>query len=268
MSNREVRVFKVKKSTSNFGELNKFLNTAKVYEQDFVERLFPRSIVKGNVHSEIVVKGGRVEVDLDLLGPEGGEALLAFDKPYVHVGCIAVALMPHGKNLPGSAHLVLRDGRMLNGKDVICRFQCRLDQRLSAFAEFPNYFVSTEDVVGGFSFHLSIMADGLGFRDGTHPFSVQLTSILRGCDESMDMRYALSNLGSGLYQPLLNSSPETEKPGLIKYQTNEVTSVMAEVYETIKKLNLDHYGNLHKERSDEGDNQDVALSWSEPGGRT
>ncbi|QCF24340.1 movement protein [Grapevine virus M] len=264
----EVRVFRVRKSTANFGELNKQLNTSKVYDQDVVERLFPRSVVKGNVHTEIVVKNGKVDVDLDLLGPDGGEALLAFGKPYVHVGCIAVALMPHGKNLPGVAHLVLRDGRLLSGKDILCRFQCRLDQRLSAFAEFPNYFVSTEDITKGFSFHLSIQSDELGFRDGTHPFSVQLTSILRGCDESMDMRYALSTLGSGLYQAVLNSSPETEKPGLIKYQNNEVTSVMAEVYETIKKLNLEHNGELHKERSDEGDNQDVAINWSDASGKT
>nr|QYA74570.1 movement protein [Grapevine virus H] len=265
MQSKEVKVFKVKPSTSNFGELNKQLSSQKVYDISSLEKLFPKSIIKGNVHAEIIVKNGKVDVELDLLGPDGSDALVSYGKPYVHVGCIAIALMPHGRDLNGAAHLVVRDGRMLSGKDVLCRFQCDLKKRLSAFADFPNYFVSTEDVLQGFSFHLGINADDLSFRDGTHPFSIEITTILRGCDESMDMRYALSTLGSGAYQAILNTKTDGGESQLIKYQPNDVTSVMPEVYETIKKLNLGHNGKLHKERSDERGDKDAPTDWSDSG---
>nr|WKT15092.1 MAG: movement protein [Grapevine virus M] len=268
MSSREVKVFNVRPGTTNFGELNRKLVSDKVYETGILEKLFPRSVVKGHVHKEIVVKNGKVDVELELIGPGIGDAIGAISKPFIHVGCIAVALMPHGRNLEGQAHLVLRDGRMLSGKDVLCRFKCDLSKRLSAFAEFPNYFVSTEDLLGGFTFQLSVLSDNTGFKDGTHPFSVQLTTILRGCDESMEMRYALSSLGQGAYQPVLNTKAETGLAPRIKYRTNEVTSVMPEVYETIKKLNLSHNGDLHKEGRDEGDREDSAPNWGITGGET
>nr|QYA74560.1 movement protein [Grapevine virus F] len=256
-NSREVKIFDVKKGATGFEELSKSISRSDVYDNDLIERIMPKRTRKCLVHKEISVVNSRVSVEMEIMD-DGVVGKIDEDVyPIYHAGCLVVALMPHGRNLKGRVVLHFKDHRLKAGKDVIGSMVADLSKGISAHAEFPGYFISTADLKAGYTLQLEIATDELDFKDGVHPFSIQLISIGRFCGEDLETRYLLQQNGTRMYQHLLNSEnePKVVPKGLdVKY--NDTTLVMPEVYETIKKLNLKHHGSDLKKDEYEGSGRD------------
>nr|ABH06991.2 movement protein [Grapevine virus A] len=254
---QEIKIFNVKRNTKDLESLNKSLHRGDVYDTELIERVFPRRTKKCVVHRELIVKDGRVDCDLDLMD-SGLDDVDEDEFPLYHVGCIVVALMPHGKNLQGKVAVEVVDTRLKSGAARISRSLMDLSKPLSACADFPGYFISTTDLLNGYTLHLSISTTDLQFVDGVHPFSVQLMNIGRFCGDDMKTRYAVSEASKILHQNILNSEGDGEEiPRGVHIQKVPDTLVMPEVYETIKKLGLKTNGSLCKESGNEGHHRGV-----------
>nr|BCT87090.1 movement protein [Grapevine virus F] len=250
---REVKIFEVKKNATGFEELNKAISRSDVYDNDLIERIMPKRTRKCVVHKEISVVNSRVNVEMEIMD-DGVVGKIDEDAyPIYHAGCLVVALMPHGRNLKGRVALRFKDHRLKDGKNVIGSMVADLSKGISAHAEFPGYFISTADLKAGYTLQLEIATEELDFKDGVHPFSVQLISIGRFCGEDLETRYLLQQNGTRMYQHLLNSENESKiVPKGLEVRYNDTTLVMPEVYETIKKLNLKHHGSDLKKDEYEG----------------
>nr|QYA73936.1 movement protein [Grapevine virus A] len=247
----EIKVFNVKRNTRDLETLNKALHRGDVYETELIEKVFPRRTKKCVIHRELVVKDGRVDCDLDIMDT-GLDEVDEDEFPLYHVGCIVVALMPHGKNLCGKVVVEVKDTRLKGPSSRISRSFMDMSKPISACADFPGYFISTTDLLNGYTLHLSVTTTDLDFVDGVHPFSVQLTSIGRFCGEDMKTRYAITEVSKQLHQSILNSEGDgAEIPKGVPVQHIPDTLVMPEVYETIKKLGLKTNGTVRKERGDQ-----------------
>nr|BDX29373.1 movement protein [Grapevine virus A] len=258
----EIKVFNVKRNTKDLESLNKSLHRGDVYDTELIEKVFPRRTKKCVVHRELIVKDGRVDCDLDLMD-SGLEDVDEDEFPLYHVGCIVVALMPHGKNLQGKVSVEVVDTRMKSGAARISRSLMDLSKPLSACADFPGYFISTADLLNGYTLHLTISTTDLQFVDGVHPFSVQLMNIGRFCGDDMKTRYAVSEASKILHQNILNSEGDGEEiPRGVHVQKVPDTLVMPEVYETIKKLGLKTNGSLRKEGGNEGNHRGAGVGES------
>nr|QYA73956.1 movement protein [Grapevine virus A] len=252
---QDIKIFNVKRSTKDLESLNKSLHRGDVYDTELIEKVFPRRTKKCVVHKELIVKDGRVDCDLDIMD-EGLDDIDELEFPLYHVGCIVVALMPHGKNLMGKVAVEVLDTRLKDGASRISRTLMDLSKPLSACADFPGYFISTSDLLNGYTLHLSITTTDLQFVDGVHPFSVQLMSIGRFCGEDMKTRYAIAEASKMLHQNILNAEGDGELiPKGVQVQRIPDTLVMPEVYETIKKLGLKTNGSLRQEGGNKSDNR-------------
>nr|QYA73866.1 movement protein [Grapevine virus A]WIM49280.1 MAG: movement protein [Grapevine virus A]WIM49285.1 MAG: movement protein [Grapevine virus A] len=252
---KEIKVFNVKRNTKDLETLNKSLHRGDVYDTELIERVFPRRTKKCVVHKELVVQDGRVDCELDLM--DGGlDDVDEEEYPLYHVGCIVVALMPHGKNLQGKVAVEVIDTRLKVGSGRISKSIMDMSKPLSACADFPGYFISTSDLLNGYTLHLSITTTDLQFVDGVHPFSVQLMNIGRFCGDDMKTRYAVGEASKVLHQNILNSQGDGEMiPRGVQVQKVPDTLVMPEVYETIKRLGLKTNGTLRQEGGDKGDHR-------------
>nr|ABH07003.2 movement protein [Grapevine virus A] len=261
---QEIKIFNVKRNTKDLETLNKGLHRGDVYDTELIEKVFPRRTKKCVVHRELIVKDGRVDCDLDLMD-SGLDDVDEDEFPLYHVGCIVVALMPHGKNLQGKVAVEVLDTRLKGGSARISRSLMDLSKPLSACADFPGYFISTADLLNGYTLHLSISTTDLQFVDGVHPFSVQLMNIGRFCGEDMKTRYAVQEASKMLHQNILNSEGDGEEiPHGVHVQKVPDTLVMPEVYETIKKLGLKTNGSLRQESGNEGNHRRVGAGESHP----
>nr|UIW14206.1 MAG: movement protein [Actinidia virus A] len=258
----EKRVFKVPKGLKDAKQLRGALARNKVYDITLFEQIFPTCTLKSNIHEEICIEEGCVDTNINLVSEDMADGLDEEKEPYLHLGCIAVAIIPHGRNMLGSVDIKLEDQRFQEGKGVLCHFQAELKNALSAFAQFPGYFVSTIDVKNGYALNLKIKASGMHMHDGTHPLSLQVYSIMKKCDESFEHRYALSALKPGAYQSLLNATQISEAP--IRYSQpptrvvepdSEKTLIMPSVYEAINKLYPNHGKEYLKDGANEGGNR-------------
>nr|WDS60447.1 movement protein [Grapevine virus A] len=246
----EVKIFNVKRNTRDLETLNKALHRSDVYETELIEKVFPRRTRKCVIHKELVVKDGRVDCELDIMDT-GLDEVDENEFPLYHVGCIVVALMPHGKNLNGKVVVEVKDTRLKGPSSRISRSFMDMSKPISACADFPGYFISTTDLLNGYTLHLTVTTTDLDFVEGVHPFSVQLTSIGRFCGEDMRTRYAITEVSKQLHQSLLNSEGDgAEIPAGVPVQRIPDTLVMPEVYETIKKLGLRTHGSVRKEGGD------------------
>nr|WIM49276.1 MAG: movement protein [Grapevine virus A] len=259
---REIKIFNVKRSTRDLDTLNKSLHRSDVYDTELIEKVFPRRTKKCVVHKELIVKDGRVDCELDLMDDGLGD-IDEEEYPLYHVGCIVVALMPHGRNLKGKVAVEVLDTRMKEGAARVSRSLMDLSKPLSACADFPGYFISTRDLLNGYTLHLSITANDLEFVDGVHPFSVQMMNIGRFCGEDMRTRYAVTEASKMLHQSILNSEGDGDMiPRGVQVQKVPDTLVMPEVYETIKKLGLKTNGTLRQEGRDKSDYRGVGAGES------
>nr|BBL87154.1 movement protein [Actinidia virus A] len=254
----EKRVFKVPKGLKDAKQLKGALARNKVYDITLFEQIFPTCTLKSNIHEEICIEEGCVDTNINLVSESVADGLDEEKEPYLHLGCVAVAIIPHGRNMSGRVDIKLEDQRFQEGKGTLCHFQAELRNALSAFAQFPGYFVSTIDVKNGYALNLKIKASGMHMHDGTHPLSLQVYCIMKKCDESFEHRYALSALKPGAYQSILNTTQIEDVP--IQYSRppartvepdNEKTLIMPSVYEAINKL----YPNHGKEYLKDGTNE-------------
>ncbi|ASJ27581.1 movement protein [Grapevine virus K] len=270
----EVKALKVKKSTTNAKDLQAQIHRADVYDEGLLERLFPKRTRKCVVHRDIVVDSGEVDCVLDLMDDEGLDGVDEEEFPLFHMGCLVVAVMPHGRKLNGDLQIEVHDCRLVEGKSKVGAFKCDITKQLSAFAEFPGYFISTQDLKKGYSLQLALRATGLDFKDGTHPFSVQLLTIGRFCGEDLESRCAIGGAGKSAYQCLLNTTKEQGDnftpliPRQVDIREVDHTLVKSDVFETIKRLGLRTNGKLVAESKVEGDNQDAGAGGRRAGGKT
>nr|UIW14220.1 MAG: movement protein [Actinidia virus C] len=244
---QEKKVFKVPPGTKDAKHLKSALSRNKVYDISLFEQIFPTCTLKSNLHEEICIDEGSVDTNINLVPESVSDSLDEEKEPYLHLGCVAVAIIPHGRNMSGSIEIKLEDQRFLEGKGVLCHFRAQLKDALSAFAQFPGYFVSTIDVKNGYALNLKVKATGMQMHDGTHPLSLQVYCIMKKCNESFEHRYALSGLKPGAYQALLNTTQVKEAPirympATIKASAPEVdkTLIMPSVFETINKFYPNH----------------------------
>lgn len=259
---QEKKVFKVPRNTKDAKHLRTALARNKVYDISLFEQIFPTCTLKSNVHEEICIDEGVVDTSINLVPESVADSLDEEKEPYLHLGCVAVAIIPHGRNMSGVIDVKLEDQRFLEGKGVLCHFRAELKDSLSAFAQFPGYFVSTIDVKNGYALNLKVKAAGMQMHDGTHPLSLQVYCIMKKCDESFEHRYALSSLKPGAYQSLLNTTQVKEvpiryTPAAVKASTSEAdkTLLMPSVYETIKKFYPKHGEEYIKDGANEERNR-------------
>nr|BDX29422.1 movement protein [Grapevine virus P] len=249
-----VRIFKVGKNTESLGDLTKQLSRSHVYNNEMMERMFPSRCRKCVVHKEIVVENGQVDLEMELMDMDVLDGIDEEKLPFYHFGSVVTCVLPNGKTLKGSVLVRLKDGRLKEGSDVVSSFTCDLGKQLSAFADFPGYFISTSDLKQGFTLKLCLLTDALEFKEGTHPFSVATICIGRFCSADLESRALISHHGRHLYQPLLNSDLEISKvPKHVHVQEIPNNLVMSEVYDTIKRLGLKTNGSIVREVEAEGD---------------
>nr|QYF11775.1 movement protein [Grapevine virus B] len=232
---------------------------AKVYDLSYFERLFPTRVFKSVVHEEIRVRDGEVKQVINLMDENFVRKIESTSFPYLHLGCLAICVIPHGRDLKGDVEFILRDTRFLPNSEPLMSFGCKAEKMLSAFSAFPGYFVSTFDLIDGFTMELEIKAQGMEFEEGVRPMSIQIICVAKLCSQDFHHRYALQKVKKGAYQALLNSYLvevedqteylEIQKPGKshsltghtgVQVKSGESESidkllVPPEVFETISK---------------------------------
>nr|UIW14211.1 MAG: movement protein [Actinidia virus B] len=249
---RSTRVFDPPRE-ANGKSLTRTLNRSRIYRMDAFEKVFHQTTLKSCVHDELVVENGVVDQNIDLVDEKTIDALNEETQPYIHLGCVAVAVIPHGRCMKGTVHVKVEDQRFKDGHGTVCSFKCDLKDALSAYATFPGYFVSTTDIKNGYALNLKVKAEGMHMVEGVHPLSIQMHCIMKVCDANFEHRYALAKLKPGAYQELLNSqqSPGFEIPYKKKELPNDGTTqdtlVMPNVYDAIKKLHPNHVGSYIKD---------------------
>ncbi|CAA55855.1 putative movement protein [Heracleum latent virus] len=280
-SNSSTGVFKVDKDLQEPHKLSGRLQRGKVYDIGLIEKMMPKQVLRSVVHNEIVVEEGEVNAELSLI-PEALLQSLEPDKfPYLHIGCVAISVIPHGRDMPGQVSIEIVDSRYTSGKGVLSRFGCEMKNALSAFARFPGYFVSAYDVIDGYTIGLKVKAKNLELHEGVRPLSLQIICIFRNARRDFKHCYALQRLKPEAYQALLNTYLEEEEdhteyksikaPTLAagKLQSdpaNDYTLVRPEVYETIKKLFPSDHGRYIEERKDQKRGEDLSVGGGNPGG--
>nr|QIQ28220.1 putative movement protein [Heracleum latent virus] len=280
-SNSSTGVFKVDKDLQEPHKLSGRLQRGKVYDIGLIEKMMPKQVLRSVVHNEIVVEEGEVNAELSLIPEALLQSLEPSKFPYLHIGCVAISVIPHGRDMPGKVSIEIVDSRYTSGKGVLSRFGCEMKNALSAFARFPGYFVSAYDVLDGYTIGLKVKAQGLELHEGVRPLSLQVICIFRQCEESFKHCYALQKLKPEAYQALLNTYLEEEDdhteyksikaPSLITSKppsdtAKDYTLVMPEVYETIKKLFPSDHGRYIEERKDQKRGEDSGASRGNPGG--
>nr|WIL96210.1 movement protein [Carrot vitivirus 1] len=273
-SSSAVKVFDIGKRVEDVATLKQSLPRKRVYNMGLLEPVFPTHVFKSVVHDEIRVEDDEVNVDINLIDPKVVDGLDPENKPYVHLGCVAVAVIPHGRDAPGTLAMELIDTRYNSSHGVLAKFGCKMSNALSAFARFPGYFVSSYDIKDGYTIGLRVKGQGLELCGGVRPLSIQVICIFKVCGEEFKHRYALGKLPAKAYQNLLNAyllseDDQTEYKektrlegvgtdnmqieGMVRPKGNGHTLVMSEVYDTIKKLYPEHGGYIKEEQDSERD---------------
>nr|ADG57796.1 putative movement protein [Grapevine virus B]AHZ62718.1 movement protein [Grapevine virus B] len=177
----------------------------KVYDLSYFERLFPTRVFKSVVHEEIRVRDGEVKQVINLMDEDFVRKIETTSYPYLHLGCVAICVIPHGRDLKGEVEFTLRDTRFLPRSNPLMSFGCKAERMLSAFSAFPGYFVSTYDLIDGFTMELMVKAKGMEFEEGVRPMSIQIICVAKLCSQDFHHQYALQKVKKGAYQALLNS---------------------------------------------------------------
>ncbi|AAX07261.1 movement protein [Mint virus 2] len=285
-----VQVFETGKGVEDVSELKSKLKRRKVYNMRFLEDLWPTQVFKSVVHNEIRVEDGKVDLDVNLIDQDMVKNLDPNVKPYIHLGCIAIAVIPHGRDAPGECEFELVDTRYSSDHGSLARFGCKMANSLSAFARFPGYFISSHDIKDGYTIGLRVQGKNLELNGGVRPMSIQVICIFKICGEEFKHRYALGKLPGNAYQDLLNAyliatEDDTEfeahsKVAKLKGKTAEAkmvqpercntkeedTLVMSDVYKTIKELYPEH-GGFIEEKSDQVNDNDLTQRGGQLRGR-
>nr|QRG33275.1 movement protein [Grapevine virus B] len=252
------------------------ISKTKVYDMSYFERLFPTRVFKSVIHDEIRVREGEVKQVVNLMDDEFIKKIETTSHPYLHLGCLAICVIPHGRDLKGEVEFILKDTRFLPGSKPLMSFGCKANKMLSAFTVFPGYFVSTYDLLDGFTVELEVRAKGMEFEEGVRPLSIQIICVAKLCSQDFHHQYALQKVKKGAYQALLNSylvqsEDQTEyleiddsdkgrsKGDLIGIQVKSGQSesidkllVPPEVYETIEKQFPESHGKYLPDGQDKG----------------
>nr|QYA74285.1 movement protein [Grapevine virus B] len=253
------------------------ITKAKVYDLSYFEKLFPTRVFKSVVHEEIRIRDGEVKQVINLMDDNFVKKIETTSYPYLHLGCLAICVIPHGRDLKGDVEFTLRDTRFLPNSEPLMSFGCKAEKMLSAFSAFPGYFVSTYDLIDGFTMELEVKARGMEFEEGVRPMSIQIICVAKLCSQDFHHQYALQKIKKGAYQALLNSYLvqvedqteylEIQNPGKslnrIGYTGVQVKSgesesidkllVPPEVYETISKQFPESHGKYIPDGQDKGE---------------
>ncbi|UUB84588.1 movement protein [Pineapple vitivirus A] len=205
-SPQEVRTFSVSKGISSVKEVQDALKRSKLYEMGTIEKLFPSVTHKCAITAEIEVEeNGELDTTLDLVSEEFLTTLDAERYPLVHFGCIAICIVVLGVKQEGMITVIPHDKRYVEGHTQLIGFTMPLSKEIGAFCNFPNYCVSSLDLLAGYTMELNIKLHGSNFKTGTHPASLHVFSIVRKVTEDVDTMYLLKQKSRQLYQPLLNT---------------------------------------------------------------
>nr|AVL25840.1 movement protein [Arracacha latent virus V] len=261
---KETRVFDGNRSRKmeSFKDMGKVVERGKVYDIGAMEKMFPARVQKAAMVKELCVKNKGVHCTLELADDKMKDTMDPEKYPLVHIGCLVVGVMPLGNDLPGEGVVTLTDGRRggAGGLELMC-FSFKMNDGLSAFSCFPNFCVSSEDIVNGFSLIMNVRLSGLDFKDKVHPIAIDMMSVVCQLDNSMETKCLLRGNNKAMYQPLINSKfldttkleLEMQKPNLSKNDGNaeeqEEDQVMLKVRAAINKIRVDGEG-TKKDRSD------------------
>ncbi|ARD06100.1 movement protein [Arracacha virus V] len=260
---KEIRVFDGSKARKmeSFKDMGKVVERGKIYDIGAMERMFPARVQKAAMVKELSVKNKTVHCVLELADENLKNAMEPEKYPLLHIGCLVVGVMPLGNDLPGEGVVTLTDGRRggIGGKELMC-FNFKMSEGLSAFSCFPNFCVCSEDVMNGFSLIMNVKLGGLDFKDKVHPIAINMMSVVRQLDNSMETKCLLRNNNKAMYQPLINAKfldttrleLKLEQPSMINEDLTmeqEEDQVMLKVREAIKKIQVNGTGS-QKDRSD------------------
>nr|BDX29394.1 movement protein [Grapevine virus B] len=271
-----LNVFHKPKEELGVKGIKEAISKTKVYDMSYFERLFPTRVFKSVIHDEIRVREGEVKQVVNLMDDDFVKKIETTSHPYLHLGCLAICVIPHGRDLKGEVEFILKDTRFLRGSKPLMSFGCKAEKMLSAFSVFPGYFVSTYDLLDGFTVELEVRAKGMEFEEGVRPLSIQIICVAKLCSQDFHHQYALQKVKKGAYQALLNSylvqvedqteyleiedSDQRRKQGdLIGIQVKSGQSesidkllVPPEVYETIEKQFPESHGKYIPDGQDKG----------------
>nr|QYA73975.1 movement protein [Grapevine virus B] len=198
-------VFHKPKEEQGVKGVKEAISKAKVYDMTYFERLFPTRVFKSVIHDEIRVREGEVKQVVNLMDDDFVKRIETTSHPYLHLGCLAICVIPHGRDLKGEVEFILKDTRFISGSKPLMSFGCKAEKMLSAFSVFPGYFVSTYDLLDGFTVELEVRAKGMEFEEGVRPLSIQIICVAKLCSQDFHHQYALQKVKKGAYQALLNS---------------------------------------------------------------
>nr|QOJ37906.1 movement protein [Grapevine virus B] len=198
-------VFQKPKEDRGVKGLKESIAKTKVYDMSYFEQLFPTRVFKSVVHEEIRIREGEIKQVVNLMDDDFVKKIETTSHPYLHLGCLAICVIPHGRDLKGEVQFMLRDTRFTSGSRPLMSFGCKADKMLSAFSVFPGYFVSTFDLQDGFTMELEVKGKGMEFEEGVRPLSIQIICVAKLCGQDFHHRYALQKVKKGAYQALLNS---------------------------------------------------------------
>nr|AXE72386.1 movement protein [Blackberry virus A] len=260
MATEGVQVFKVKDKRNgvvDLKEFNKVIDKRKVYDCGVLDELFgPKRVYRSDICQEIEVKDGRVDTEIDLCSDE---SLLRVDEekfPFLHVGCIALGFMGLGRNMRGEFTVVVRDGRIKMGRNALCAFKFVCKERVSAFVDFPDFCVATIDLKSGFTLQLSITSTNLEFLDETHPLALNLVTVCRFMDGSLESKMLVRKYGKHMYQTLCDTEVLDPKIGKLVETKVHVDGTsegdtMRDVLEAIRLHNERKSGKRGSDHTDE-----------------
>nr|QYA74160.1 movement protein [Grapevine virus B] len=279
-----LNVFHKPKEELGVKGIKETISKTKVYDMSYFERLFPTRVFKSVIHDEIRVREGEVKQVVNLMDDDFVKKIETTSYPYLHLGCLAICVIPHGRDLKGEVEFILKDTRFLPGSKPLMSFGCKAEKMLSAFSVFPGYFVSTYDLLDGFTVELEVRAKGMEFEEGVRPLSIQIICVAKLCSQDFHHQYALQKVKKGAYQALLNSylvqvEDQTEylemedsdqgrhKRDLIGIQVKSGQSesidkllVPPEVYETIEKQFPESHGKYIPDGKNKGEHIGTPVS--------
>nr|QBI59764.1 movement protein [Grapevine virus L] len=243
MERVEHRVFKVKGSKNglgNFKEMKAIVEKDKVYDEDFMEKLFGKStVLKTSICTEIFVVNGKVCTEIELVAESVTEGVDREKTPFMHVGCIAVGFMSLARSYVGRYRVLVQDDRLRGEHKNICAFKFETGDRVAAFADFPDYCIAVEDLTAGFSLKILIESEETSFEDKAHPLAINVIGVCKFLDDSLETKMLIKKHGKHMYQNICATEVLDPKVGKIVETPVALIddALMSDVLKAIDKAN-------------------------------
>nr|BDX29407.1 movement protein [Grapevine virus E] len=243
MERAEIKAFTVKNRKNgleNFKEMRAVIDKGKVYDEELLDKLFGKStVLKSSVCSEVFVVNGKVCTEIELLAEGVTDGIEKEKTPFMHVGCIVIGFMSLARSSSGTYKVVIQDDRLKGENKNICAFKFSAQDKVAAFADFPDYCLAVEDLCSGFSIRVLIESEDTGFEDNAHPLAINIIGICKFLDDTLETKMIIKRHGKHMYQRIC--ATEVLDPNIGTLQENPTAliddALMSDVRKAIEKAN-------------------------------